>query len=46
MDGQASWTAAHGAGLSLHDLAQLFLQSPEGQSHLGSADDAGFLAEL
>jgi VCBS repeat-containing protein len=46
LDGQTSWTAAHGAGLSLHDLAQLFLQSPEGQSHLGNADDAGFLAAL
>ena len=46
LSGQTGWTAAHGAGLSLHDLAQIFLDSPEGQSHLGIADDTGFLTAL
>lgn len=44
--GYEGWMAAVGHGTSLHDIAAGFLASPEGQSHVGSADNATFVAEL
>ena len=44
--GQHHWTAAHGNGLSLHDLAEALLRSGEGQSHLGAADNFTFVQDL
>ncbi|MEA1832368.1 DUF4214 domain-containing protein [Methylobacterium durans] len=44
--GQQYWTGLHSAGLSLHDLAQAFLDSSEGQSHLGSGDNLSFVQAL
>ncbi|MDR7038072.1 peptidoglycan/xylan/chitin deacetylase (PgdA/CDA1 family) [Methylobacterium sp. BE186] len=44
--GQNYWTGLHSAGLSLHDLAQGFLDSAEGQSHLGTGDNLSFIQSL
>ncbi|AWN39935.1 hypothetical protein DK389_04490 [Methylobacterium durans] len=44
--GQQYWTGVHSAGLSLHDIAQAFLDSSEGQSHLGSGDNLSFVQAL
>jgi hypothetical protein len=44
--GYEGWMSATEHGASLHDIAAAFLASPEGQSHVGSPDNATFLQEL
>jgi hypothetical protein len=44
--GYEGWMSATEHGASLHDVAAAFLASPEGQSHVGSPDNATFVEEL
>jgi hypothetical protein len=44
--GFEGWTQALKNGVSLHDVAAAFLASSEGQSHVGSPDNATFVEEL
>jgi serralysin len=44
--GLTDWLGRVEAGLSLHDAASLFLQSPEFLARFGGLDDAGFAALL
>ncbi|GEP06081.1 DUF4214 domain-containing protein [Methylobacterium oxalidis] len=45
-DGQQYWTGLHSSGLSLHDMAQTFLDSAEGRLNLGSGSNQSFVEAL